>query len=83
VQINTSRAQRTKEPWNYDHPEHKTVTKQIAEMIAIDSHLFLIVEGTGFIRLLVYVSLRYIAPSRKYFSALVHLPCIIIVNKDL
>ena len=57
-----------KEPWHYDHPEHIKVTKRIAEMIAIDSQPFSIVEDTGFIRLLACVSPRYIVPSRKYFS---------------
>ena len=37
-------------------------------MIALDSQPFSIVEDRGFLRLLAYVSLRYITPSRKYFS---------------
>ena len=41
-----------KEPWNYDHPEHIKVTKRIAEMIAIDSQPFSIVEDTGFVRVM-------------------------------
>ena len=57
-----------KEPWHYDHPEHIKVTKRIAEMIAIDSQPFSIVEDTGFTRLLACVCPRYAVPSRKYFS---------------
>ena len=57
-----------KKPWNYDHPEHTKVTKRIAEMIAIDSQPFSIVEDTGFVRLMKHTCPRYIVPSRKYFS---------------
>ena len=53
---------------NYNNSEQKRVTKRIAEMIALDSQPFSIVEDTGFLRLLAHMSQRYITPSRKYFS---------------
>lgn len=57
-----------KEPWNYDHPEHKEISKYMAEMMAIDSKPFSILEDTGFICLLAYVSPCYVAPLRNHFS---------------
>jgi len=67
-QLTLTALKQQKEPWNYDNPEHKRVTERIAEMIALDSQPFSIVEDTGFLRLLAHVSPRYITPSRKYFS---------------
>ena len=37
-------------------------------MIAVDLQPFSIVEDTGFVRLMKHTYLRYIVPSRKYFS---------------
>ena len=55
-----------KEPWNYNHPEHVKVIKPIAEIIALDSQLFSIVEDTGFIRLLAHDMLYH--QGSTYFS---------------
>ena len=67
-QLTLVELQEQKEAWNYDHPEHTKVTKRIAEMIAIDSQPFSIVEDAGFVRLMKHTCPRYIIPSRKYFS---------------
>jgi len=60
--------QQNQDPWNFDNAEHKRITQQIGEMIALDLQPFSIVEDRGFLRLLAHVSCRYITPQRKYFS---------------
>ena len=59
-QLTLVELQEQKEAWNYDHPEHTKVTKRIAEMIAIDSQPFSIVEDAGFVRLMKHTCPRYI-----------------------
>jgi len=41
-----------KEAWTYNHPLHKKITTGIAEMMALSSQPFSIVEDAGFLRLL-------------------------------
>ena len=57
-----------KEAWTYDHPQHKKITNWIAEIMALDSQPFSIVEDAGFLHLLANVCPKYVMPLRKYFS---------------
>jgi len=57
-----------KEAWTYDHPQHKKITIWIAELMALHLQPFFIVEDAGFLHLLANVCLKYVMPSRKYFS---------------
>ena len=67
-QLTLAEVKERKDLWNYGHPQHKKVTGWIAEMIAIDSQPFSIVEDTGFLRLLSNICPLYALPSRKYFA---------------
>ena len=67
-QLTLAEVKERKDLWSYCHPQHKKVTGWIAEMIAIDSQPFSIVEDTGFLRLLSNVCPLYAVPSRKYFA---------------
>ena len=48
-QLTLAKVKERKNLWNYGHLQHKKVTGWIAEMIAIDSQPFSIVEDTGFL----------------------------------
>ena len=67
-QFTLAEVKEQKNSWNYSHPQHKKVTDWIAEMIAIDSQPFCIVEDTSFLRLLSNVCLLYAVPLCKYFA---------------
>ena len=67
-QLTLAQVKENKEAWTYEHPQHKKVTNWIAEMMALDSQPFSIVEDAGFLRLLANVCPKYVMPSRKYFS---------------
>ena len=67
-QLMLAQVKENKEAWTYDHPQHKKITNWIAEMMALDSQPFSIVEDAGFLRLLANVYPKYVMPSRKYFS---------------
>ena len=67
-QLTLNKVKENKDAWTYDHPQHKKITNWIAEMMALDSQPFSIVEDAGFLRLLTNVRPRYVMPSRKYFS---------------
>ena len=67
-QLTLAEVKENKEVWTYDHPQHKKITYWIAEMMALDSQPFSIVEDAGFLHLLANVCPKYIMPSRKYFS---------------
>ena len=67
-QLTLAEVKENKESWTYDHPQHKKITNWIAEMMALDSQPFSIVEDAGFLRLLANVCPKYVMPSRKYFS---------------
>jgi len=55
------------QPFLFDHPRAKEITKKVSEMIATDSEPFNIVLHTGFTRLLKVLEPRYQLPSDKYF----------------
>ena len=57
-----------RDPWKYDNPEHKKVTRWIAEMMAVGSQPFSIVEDIEFLHLKANVCPKYTMPSRKYFA---------------
>ena len=67
-QLTLNEVKENKDAWTYNHPQHKKITNWIAEMMALDSQPFSIVEDAGFLRLLANVCPRYVMPSRKYFS---------------
>ena len=67
-QLMLAEVKENKEARTYDHPQHKKITNWIAEMMAIDSQPFSIVEDAGFLRLIANVCPKYVMPSRKYFS---------------
>ena len=67
-QLTLTEVKECKDLWSYGHPRHKKVTRWIAEMIAIDSQPFSIVEDTGFLRLLSNVCPLYAVPSQKHFA---------------
>ena len=67
-QLTLAELKERKDSWSYDHPQHKKVTQWIAEMIAMDSQPFSIVEDIGFLCLLSNVCPLYTVPSRKYFA---------------
>ena len=67
-QLTLAEVKERKDLWSYSHPQHKKVTGWIAQMIAIDSQPFSIVEHTGFLRPLNNVCPLYAVPSRKYFA---------------
>ena len=67
-QLTLKELKEQKDTWHYDNSERKIVTQWIAEMMAIDSQLFSIVEDIGFVRLMANVCPRYSMPSRKYFA---------------
>ena len=56
------------QPFSFDHPRAKEISKRIGEMIALDNEPFTIVGHTGLIRLMKLVELHYQLPSDKYFS---------------
>ena len=67
-QLTLKELKEQKDPWHYDNSEHKKGTRWIAEMMAVSSQPFSIVEDIGFIRLMANVCPRYSMPSRKYFT---------------
>ena len=67
-QLTLAQVKENKEAWTYEHPQHKKVTNWIAEMMALDSQPFSVVEDAGFLCLLANVWPKYVMPSRKYFS---------------
>ena len=67
-QLTLAQVKENKEAWTYEHPQHKKLMNWIAEMMALDSQPFSIVEDAGFLRLLANVCPKYVMPSRKYFS---------------
>ena len=56
------------QPFSFDHPRAKEITKKVGEMIALDSEPFNVVNHTGFSRLLKVLEPRYQLPSDKYFA---------------
>ena len=67
-QLTLAEVKESKEAWTCDHPQHKKIMNWIAEMMALDSQPFSIVEDAGFIYLLANVCPKYVISSRKYFS---------------
>ena len=56
------------QPFVFDHPRAKEITKRIGEMMALDNEPFTMVNHIGFVRLLNLLEPRYQLPSDKYFS---------------
>ena len=54
--------------WNCSDPRVQRITHHIGEMVALDCQLLLIVEDTGFLRLMKEMEPRYVVPSRKYIT---------------
>ena len=46
-QLTSTKVKQRKDSWSYDHPQHKKVMRWIAEMIAMNSQPFSIVEDAG------------------------------------
>ena len=56
------------QPFVFDHPRAKEITKRIGEMMALDNEPFTMVNHIGFVCLLNLLEPRYQLPSDKYFS---------------
>ena len=56
------------QPYPFDHPRSREITKRIGEMIAVDNEPFTLVDHAGFSRLLLLLEPRYKLPSERYFS---------------
>ena len=61
-QLTLKEVKEQKDPWKYDNPEHKKVTRWIAEMMVVDSQPFSIEEDIGFLRLMANVCPKYTIP---------------------
>ena len=61
----------SKKPFDSNHPRAKEITKQIAQMIAVDIQPMSVVENIGFRRLIQFMEPRYTLLSRQYMSEFV------------